>query len=84
MLARYVNGGFVPEMTFEDLGPTNIIDLHKVSGWAENSVAWAIDNGIMGGSSNGDGTNSLKPRNNTTRAEASKMFTSAIRDVMDR
>ncbi len=46
-------------------------------------MARAIENGIVGGSSDGEGTNSLKPGNNTTRAEAAKMFASALRDVMD-
>ncbi len=47
-------------------------DAKSVSSWAREAVAWAVGEGIMGGSE------CLNPRGTATRAEASKMFEIAI------
>lgn len=47
-------------------------DAGSVSSWAREAVAWAVGEGIMGGSAN------LNPQDTATRAEACKMFEIAI------
>ena len=49
-------------------------DAGSVSEWAREAVAWAVTEGIMGGSEY------LNPQGTATRAEASKMFEIAIED----
>lgn len=47
-------------------------DAGSVSDWARDAVAWAVDEGIMGGGG------AINPQGTATRAEASKMFEIAI------
>lgn len=51
-------------------------DASKVAGWARSSVQWAVENGILGGA------DKLNPTSGAKRAEAAKMLTVTLRDVM--
>ena len=57
-----------------DLSQTNTLsqftDEDLVSAWAQNAVAWAVNNGIMAGEGNGI----LNPKGKATRAEISAML----------
>ena len=44
-------------------------DANDVSGWAQNAMQWAVENGILAG----DGTN-LNPKSDATRAEVAQMI----------
>ena len=49
-------------------------DGDKVSGWARDAFSWAVANKIIGGKPIDEEKIALDPQGNTTRAEASKIF----------
>ena len=53
-------------------------DCGATSTWAIEGVQWAVDRGVINGSLNADGTRSLNPLGNTSRAEAASIITNAI------
>ena len=57
-------------------------DAYAVSDWAWGSMAWAVNCGILTGVDQADGSQMLYPQGYATRAEASKMFTVLLRDVL--
>ncbi len=61
----------IMEETDEDL--TEFADYEQVSGWAYESMVWAADNSILGGSLE-DGILYLRPRNPLKRSEAAKIL----------
>ena len=48
-------------------------DLDRLSGWAQPSMAWAVDRGIISGAENG-GVLTLDPQRGATRAEMAAML----------
>ncbi len=74
MLCRYATSKHVNTITNFNLAGYS--DADKVKNWAKPSVAWAVEHGIMGGASK------LNPTGNATRAEAAKMLTVTLRDVI--
>lgn len=48
-------------------------DLNRLSGWAQPSMAWAVDRGIISGAENG-GVLTLDPQRGATRAEMAVML----------
>ena len=84
MLDRYANGA---ASAGEQLAPgvgADIVGMSKVASWARGSVSWAVNNGVIYGVDNHDGTYSMNPADSTWRASAAKMFTVVMRDVMGR
>ena len=59
-----------------------INEWNLVSGWAQEYLGWAVDNGIMGGTVI-NGSYYLQPQATATRAQAAKMFMVFDRDVLD-
>ena len=57
-------------------------DAGAVSSWAWDALAWAVDCGIIAGTPDANGTEWITPQNNATRAEAAKMLTKFLRDVL--
>lgn len=81
MLARYANGGVVPETELDASAASGILDMNEVASWAKNGVIWAVNNGVISGVDNGDGTYSIDPDGKTWRSAAAKMFTVVMRDI---
>ncbi|MBR5259434.1 MAG: S-layer homology domain-containing protein, partial [Eggerthellaceae bacterium] len=82
MLARYANGGVVPNVELDPSKAQNILGMNKISSWARNGVYWAVNNGVIGGVNNGNGTFSMDPQGKTWRSAAAKMFTVVTRDIL--
>ncbi|MCD8316439.1 MAG: S-layer homology domain-containing protein [Eggerthellaceae bacterium] len=57
-------------------------DVDEVSLYAEEALVWCNSEGIMTGSVEADGTY-IRPQNTCTRAQAAKMITVLMRDVLD-
>lgn len=74
MLSRYAAS--CGEDVASDREISSYPDAAKVSDRAKGSVSWAVENGIVGGSAK------LSPADGATRAEAAKMFTVTLRDVI--
>lgn len=53
-------------------------DAGSVSDWAKPAVAWAVENGLMNGVENADGTRSLQGVRDMTRAEMAAMMKNAV------
>lgn len=53
-------------------------DADSVSDWAKPAVAWAVQNGLMNGVENPDGTRSLQGIRDMTRAEMATMMKNAV------
>ena len=49
-------------------------DKTKVSSWALAQVKWAVGAGVITGNENKDGTKTLNPKGNATRAEVAAML----------
>lgn len=58
---------------------TGFSDADKISGYAENALRWAVENGIMNGSGG-----KLNPLGYATRAEAAQMLKNYIQPKMQR
>ncbi|MDO4181984.1 MAG: DUF6273 domain-containing protein [Coriobacteriia bacterium] len=56
---------------------TAITDGGSVSDWARNGCAWALQNGVLSGYDNGDGTRSLHPGETIYRARAASVLVNA-------
>ena len=56
-------------------------DWHDVDAWAQESMAWAIDTGIISGSSEG-GVRYIRPRGGAQRCAAAVMMATFHRDVL--
>lgn len=54
-------------------------DADEVGDWARDAFAWALNEGVMGGAINSDGTRSLRPDDNVSRAQMAEMMANAIR-----
>ena len=69
MLANFAETVEVEDTSVEDADKvlSSVSDGSSVSGWAKDSVAWAVDNGIMG---NAGFVNAF---NDITRAETAAM-----------
>ena len=81
MLACYANGGVVPETELDASAASDILDMNEVASWAKNGVIWAVNNGVISGVDNGDGTYSIDSDGKTWRSAAAKMFTVVMRDI---
>lgn len=57
-------------------------DASSVSGWAWSAMAWAFDRGIISGQVDDAGVQWLNPQSTATRAEAARMLTVFLRDVL--
>ena len=55
-------------------GELNFVDASAVSGWATPAVTWAVQNHVIAGDKQADGTILLNPRGNTTRAQTAVML----------
>ncbi|MBR5259072.1 MAG: hypothetical protein IKV48_01095, partial [Eggerthellaceae bacterium] len=82
MLARYANDGVVPSVQLDPFKAQGIFGMDKIADWARDGVYWAVNNDVIGGVSNGDGTFSMNPAGKTWRSAAAKMFTVVMRDVL--
>ena len=82
MLARYANDGVVPSVELDPAKAEGILGMDKIADWARDGVYWAVNNDVIGGVSNGDGTFSMDPTGRTWRSAAAKMFTVVMRDVL--
>ncbi len=58
-------------------------DADEVTEYAVESVAWCVANGIIEGSWADDGLRYINPRDSASRAEAAKMVTVLVRDVLE-
>lgn len=74
IIARYVGADLnaVDTTKFEALP-----DHGATSNWATTEMAWAVDEGLINGSQNGDGTLSLNPQGAVTREQAATIFMNA-------
>ena len=82
MLARFANGGTVPSVELDPAKAAGIKGMNKIADWARDGVYWAVNNGVIGGVSNGDGTFSMDPTGKTWRSAAAKMIAVTVHDVM--
>lgn len=57
-------------------------DAGKVSGYAETAVSWAVDVGLMSGSSSGSSLK-LNPKGNLTRAEAATVLKALVIRILE-
>ncbi|MBR3560991.1 MAG: S-layer homology domain-containing protein [Oscillospiraceae bacterium] len=48
-------------------------DSGRTSAWATDAMAWAVGVGILNGSENADGSVSLNPQGNASRAQVTAM-----------
>ena len=55
-------------------GTLDFVDANTVSGWATPAVTWAVQNHVISGDKQSDGTLLLNPRGNTTRAQTAVML----------
>ena len=55
-------------------GTLDFVDANIVSGWATPAVTWAVQNHVISGDKQSDGTLLLNPRGNTTRAQTAVML----------
>lgn len=53
-------------------------DAGATSGWARQSVMWAVDKGILNGRTLADGTRELSPKGTVTRAQLAAIMMNAI------
>ena len=83
MLARFANGGTVPSVELDPAKAAGILGMDKIASWARDGVYWAVNNGVIGGVKNSDGTFSMDPTGKTWRSAAAKMFTVVMRDVIE-
>ena len=82
MLDRYANGSTsAGELLAPGVGE-DIIGMGEVADWARGSVNWCVNNGIIYGVDNHNGTYSMNPADKTWRSAAAKMFTVLMRDVL--
>ena len=73
-----VGGGLVTVMVRGDVGAVKAAtDAGAVSSYAEQALAWCIENGIM----NGYGDGSLKPHTNASRAHVAAMISRFIQKI---
>ena len=61
---------------------SGFVDAGRVSGYAEDAISWAVDRGIMNGSSSSSGM-MLNPKNQLTRAEAAKLLQSLVLTILE-
>lgn len=61
---------------------SGFVDEGNVSGYAEKAVSWAVDNGLMSGSSSSSGMK-LNPKGNLTRAEAATVLRALVYTIME-
>lgn len=64
ILYRYAGSPVPPNLLLD------FTDAYKVSGWAQDAIRWAVDQGIL----NGKGNGILDPTGKATRAEAAQML----------
>ena len=83
MLARYVNDGLVPATQLDPAKAEGIKGMNQIASWAKDGVYWAVNNGVIGGVDNGNGTFSMNPAGKTWRSAAAKMFTVVMRDILE-
>ncbi len=79
IVARYVLGFDVAE-NYNDsvLFNGRFSDGAAVEDWARGSVAWAIDNGVVTGNNNGNGTYTIVPLENVARERATTVLARSI------
>ncbi|MDO4183199.1 MAG: leucine-rich repeat protein [Coriobacteriia bacterium] len=58
--------------------PSRIADAGQVSTWAREGCAWALENGVLSGYDNDDGTRSLRPGEDIFRGRAATILVNAI------
>ncbi|MDO4182975.1 MAG: right-handed parallel beta-helix repeat-containing protein [Coriobacteriia bacterium] len=58
--------------------PSRIADADQVSIWARSGCAWALENGVLSGYENEDGTRSLRPGEDIFRGRAATILVNAI------
>ena len=73
MLHRYVGK---PD---SDHDISHFDDHHETSDWAQEAKQWAVEHGVIGGKGNADGSLSLDPTGDASRAEVAQMFMNFIK-----
>ncbi len=61
----------------------NFADKDTVSNYAVDALIWASSNSIISGNANSDGTRTIAPLNNATRAEAAVMLTRFCKNILN-
>ena len=61
--------------------PAGTLDIDRISPYAVDSLLWTAAANVLSGIDNGDGTASLSPQSNTTRAQFARIAMSLVRDV---
>ncbi len=81
VIARYVLG-FDGAESYDTyiLHSTKYTDGHEVDDWAMGSMAWAIENKIVTGNNNGDGTYTLAPLSDVARERAATVLYRTINE----
>ncbi len=76
ILARYCLGSFDAAANYPQtaLNSGNFTDKDAVEGWAAGSMSWAIENELVTGNNNGDGTYTLSPLENVARERATTVL----------
>lgn len=82
MLARYANDGVVAATKLDPAKAESILGIDEIAPWARDGVYWAVNNGVIGGVNNGDGTFSMDPTGKTWRSAAAKMFAVVMRNAL--
>ncbi len=67
---EYENTADTPLQKFNDAG--------EVSDWATSAMAWAVNNGLVNGYENEDGTRSLAPQSDVARERVATVLVNAI------
>ena len=55
-----------------------LTDGSSISSWAKNACEWAMENGVLSGYNNADGTKSLRPQEGVSRARTATILVNAI------
>ena len=55
-----------------------LADSSSISSWAKKACEWAMENGVLSGYNNADGTKSLRPQEGVSRARTATILVNAI------
>ena len=55
-----------------------LADGSSISSWARSACEWAMENGVLSGYNNADGTKSLRPQEGVSRARTATILVNAI------
>ncbi|MBQ7499764.1 MAG: S-layer homology domain-containing protein [Clostridia bacterium] len=71
------------DVTFEETAIDSFSDKDAVSPWAKDAMCWAVSNGLISGIDNGDGTMSLAPKANATRAQVATINMALVLNLLE-